>query len=234
MRFCIGLLVVTLLLVCTCPAQLAPFAPCKFGKASTIGHADGITEQRVSFFEPSGEAGASIFVPDSQVPVPGIIFSHSAIRGVSGNADLLRFAFALARAGAASIVLDGTIDWQTPNDESERPPHLMACAGQWLLLNAKLDPKRLAHAGPDRQWGGGDTPFCLQGESPCWHPRLWINFGQTSPAELVNTNAMLTPAGRLRHAQFVQQHLKLKEINPEWLAAEIAVPAGSNDTLAKP
>jgi hypothetical protein len=94
----------------------------------------------------------------------------------------------------------------------------MACAGQWLLLNAKLDERRLAHAGPDRLWGGGDTPFCLLEELPCWHPRLWMNFGQTSYTELQNTESMLTLKGQLHMARFAQRHLKLKEIKAEWLS----------------
>src|SRR5262249_4232574 len=175
-----------------CLAQSANFVPCQFGNASTVGHADGITQQRVSFLDSSGEAGGSGFISDSEKTVPGIVFFHSEIHGVSSKGALLRFSLALAHAGAASIVLDGTIEWQTPNDNSERPPHLMACAGQWLLLHARLDGKRLADAGPDRLWSGGDTPLCMRGESPCFLPSLWLNFGQTSAAEFRNTESMLT------------------------------------------
>jgi hypothetical protein len=210
-----GVLVVAFASVCA--AQFAPFVPCKTSSASTVGHYEQIAIERVKIFESSDEVEATVLFPNSDVPVPGIIFSHSAILGPNGSADLRQFAWSLARAGAASIILDGTIDWQVPNDNSGRAPHLMACAGQWLLLHAKLDRRRLAHAGPTRHWGGNDTPFCLPGEVPCWLGRLWLNFGQTSPAEFGNTERMLTPEGRLGMAQFAQDALHLKEVNPEWL-----------------
>jgi hypothetical protein len=92
---------------------------------SWVPHAErseGIAISRVSWIEPSGEVGASVFIPDSSDSLPGIVFSHSAIHGAAANADLLGFAWALARAGATSIVLDGAIEWQTPNDESIRDP----------------------------------------------------------------------------------------------------------------
>ena len=93
----------------------------------------------------------------------------------------------------------------------------LACAGQWLLLHAKLDRNRLAHAGPRGGWGGGETPFCQEGESPCWHAGPWLNFGLTAEAESHNTEDMLTLQGQLRMARFAQEQLTLKEIKPEWL-----------------
>jgi len=210
-----GVLVVAFASVCA--AQFAPFAPCKTSSGSTVAHSGQITIERVKIFEPTEEVNATVLLPNSDMPVPGIIFSHSAILGTNGSADLRQFAWALARAGAASIILDGTIDWQVPNDDSGRAPHLMACAGQWLLLHAKLDRRRLAHAGPTQHWGGNDTPFCLPGEVPCWHGGLWLNFGQTSPAEFGNTERMLTHEGRLSMARFAQRVLELKEVKPEWL-----------------
>jgi hypothetical protein len=201
-------------LLSTCAAQ---FRPCKFAEASTIDHKQGITVRRVAVIEPQGEVGASVFVPDNSRALPGIVFSHSALRGPGHTSDLAHFAWALARAGAASIVLDGVLDWQVPNDNSARDPHLMACAGQWLLLHARLDPQRLAVAGPAGGWGGGETPFCLTGESPCWKPRARLNFGQTSPAEFQNTEAMLTAQGQVELARAVQRWLELAEIKAEWL-----------------
>lgn len=206
--------VLVLAFASVCAAQ---FVPCKTSGDATVEHHTRITIQRVTFFEPTGEVGASALVPETDAPFPGIVFSHSAILGANGSADLSQFALALARAGAASIVLDGTIDWRIPNDNSGRSPHLMACAGQWLLLHAKLDRQRLARAGPTRHWGGGDTPFCLPGEVPCWHGGAWLNFGQTSTAEFYNTEQMLTPAGQLSMARFAQHVLRLKEVKPEWL-----------------
>jgi hypothetical protein len=201
----------------TCAAQ---FAPCKASKPSTVEHRDGITELRVSFLELSGERKARVFLPDSDAPVPGIVFSHSAIRGVNTRADLLRFARGLALAGAASIVLDGTIEWETPNDDSKQAYHLTACAGHWLLENVNVDQQRLAQAGPGA-WVGSGGYYCLEGEPPCYHSKDWLNFGLTTDAEFRSTEAMLTSEGQLQMARWAQRQLNLKEINPAWFEPEI-------------
>jgi hypothetical protein len=227
-----SLLALALAIVSLCAVAAAQFKPCEFGEAVTVGKTEGVTVRRVSLLESTGEVSATVYLPDSSEPVPGILFSHSAIQGPSSQTELQRFALALARAGAASIVLDGTLEWRTPNDEAERSPHLMACAGQWLLLNAPLDKRRLAIAGPNRHWGGGDTPVCQREEQPCWNPRLWLNFGQTSHAEYVNTQSMLTLSGQLGMARFAQRALRLKEVKPEWLAEpqhQVDDNAPSND-----
>jgi hypothetical protein len=213
-----------LVLTATCLAQ---FVPCKTSQSSIVGHSNGITEQTVTFLEPSREQRARVFIPDSESAVPGIVFSHSAIQSTNRSADLAHFAEALARAGAAAIVLGGTIEWNVPNDKSKRDPHLMACAGQWLLLNAHLDRKRLAVAGAEGDWGGGNTPFCQAEESPCWHAQLWLNFGETGPAELRNSESMLTTQGQLRMARFAQRNLRLNEVSPEWLDGAV----GESNTI---
>lgn len=207
-----GLLVLTFASVCA-----AQFAPCKTSSGSIVEHYQQVTIQRVRLFEPGVEVDATVLLPDTDTAIPGIVVTHSAILGANGSADLRRFAWALARAGAASIILDGTIDWRVPNDDSARAPHLMSCAGQWLLLHAKLDRHRLAYAGPLGLWGGGDTPFCLPGEVPCWSGGPWLNFGQTSPVEFGNTERMLTREGQLFMAHFAQRTLQLKKIDPKWL-----------------
>jgi|SRR5579864_707746 len=193
-----------LAIVSTCTAQ-SPW--CKSADPSSVGHREGITLRRVSFVEPTGKIGASVFIPDSNAPVPGIIFSHSVVREPTRSADLLQFAWGLARAGAASLVFDGTLEWQLPNDDSGPSERLMACAGQWLLLNARVDKRRLAAAGPERLWSGGKSPLCEASESPCWFPRGGLTLG----------SAEMTPAAQRGAAQFLQRLLQLKEVKPEWL-----------------
>ena len=226
-----------------CSAQLASFLPCKAEAATELGHRDGITIRRVKILEPTGEISATVLVPQSNTPVPAIVFSHSEIVGPSGSGDLRQFAWVLARAGSASIILDGTIDWQVSNDDSERSPHVMACAGQWLLLHASLDLQRLGLAGPDRLWGGGDTPHCMTGETPCWRGRVWLNFGQTSPAEFRNTERMLTREGQQEMAEFAVRVLSLKELRPEWFLSapddllgkrDLPTPSASQISDAQP
>jgi hypothetical protein len=165
--------------------------------------------RRVGIVEDGGEIRATILIPDSNVPLPGALMSHSSIHGPKSSADLLRFAWALARSGAAVIVLNGTLEWD---------PHLMACAGQWLLLNTRLDRHRLLVAGTRGRWGGGDTPLCMPGEKPCFVAKGGIGFGETrGVVESANTDRMLTVEGRLEMAQWAQEHLKLRQIKPEWL-----------------
>ncbi len=206
-----------LLLTGVSAGQVVQFAPCKFGKAVLVGRAEGISVMRISIVEASGEIGASVFVPDGEAPLPGILFTHSAIRGSNVQTSLLRFAQGMARAGAASVVIDGDLQWEQPNDNNNRSPHVLACAGQWLLQHVSLDSARLVVAGPSH-WGGGDTPWCLPGERPCWHPHGWINFGQASPAELVNTDRMLTAKGQWELAQHASKWIKLRTLKPELFA----------------
>jgi len=213
------LCIVTLSLLSTSVAQR--LHPCKFDNASLIGHSDGVTFQRVAVIEKNKKVGASVFIPDGDEPLPGIVFSHSAIHGPSNDTDLLRFAWALARAGAASIVLDGTIDWQSPNDQSIRPPEFQFCAGQWLLHHLNIDLTRIADAGNRKVgWIDNDVSPCaldLSGKARCWPGGPWLNFGQTGEAESRNTDGMLTLEGQLSVAHFAQRNLKLKEVKPEWL-----------------
>ena len=204
-------------LVSTC---VADFRPCKFTDASTVRHREGIAMWRVGLIEDGGEIGATILVPDGNAPLPGALISHSSIHGPTSSADLLQFAWALARAGAAVIVLNGTLEWDPPSDESVRDPHLMACAGQWLLLNTRVDRHRLLVAGTRGRWGGGETPLCMPGEKPCFVATGGIGFGETrGVVESANTDRMLTVEGRLEMAQWAQEHLKLRQIKPEWLTA---------------
>jgi hypothetical protein len=215
----ITLCIAILGLLATCTAQ--KLHVCRFSGASEVGHMQGISIQRVAVFEPGSEVKTTVFIPDGSEPLPGIVFSHSAIHGPNNNTDLLRFAWALARAGAASIVLDGAIDWQSPNDESIRPPEFQFCAGQWLLQHVNIDLTRAADAGNHKVgWIDNDVSPCgleLSGKARCWPGGMWLDFGQTGQAESRNTDEMLTLKGQMFMAQAAQKRLKLKEVQPEWL-----------------
>lgn len=205
-------------LLSTCAAQFPQFPPCRFTDNTTVEHKEAIAIRHISITESSGVFAATAFIPDGDGGLPGALFSHSSIHGSETDADLAAFGWALAKAGVAVIVIDGTIQWQRPNDESVRDPHLLACAGRWLLIHARPDPERLLFVGTGGRWGGGDTPLCLEG-SPCFQPTgSIIGLGETGPAEWTNTDQMLTSQGQLHYAQWAQRHLKLNEIRPEWLA----------------
>ena len=155
----ITLCIVIFSLFATCTAQ--KLHVCRFSGTSEVGHTQGIDIKRLAVIEPNSEVKATVFIPDGSEPLPGIVFSHSAIHGPSNDTDLLRFAWALARAGAASIVLDGAIDWQSPNDESIRPPEFQFCAGQWLLQHVNIDLTRAADAGNHKiGWIENDVSHC--------------------------------------------------------------------------
>jgi hypothetical protein len=212
-----------LALLAACSAQKHP---CRFSGTSEVSHTQGIDIQRVFLIEPSRKVKATVFIPDGSEPLPGIVFSHSAIHGPSNDADLLRFAWALARAGAASIVLDGVIDWQSP-DESIRPPEFQFCAGQWLFQHANLDLTRTADAGNRKiGWIDNQVTSCgleQSGKARCWPGGMWLDFGQTGDAESRNADKMLTFEGQLWMARFAQKYLRLNEVKPEWLT-ETAAP----------
>ena len=210
MRNCLRFVIAFFVVASTCDAQ---FAPCNASKPATVERSDGVTQLEVRFLEPSGEYVAHVFLPDSDAPASGIVFSHSAIHGANASTDLVQFARGLALAGAASVVLDGTIEWPTLNDDSKQPYHLVACAEHWLLQNGNVDTERLAQAGPGA-WVGNGGYYCLVGESPCYHSQAILAFGETSDTEFRNTERLLTPKGRLEMAQWMQRHLDLKEINP--------------------
>jgi len=206
-------------LLASCTAQ--KLHPCRFSGTSEVSHTEGIDVRRVAVIEPTKQVQATIFIPDGDEPVAGIVFSHSVIHGSSSDTDLLRFAWALARAGAASIVLDGTIDWLSPNDESIRPPEFQFCAGQWLFQHVNLDPTRAVDAGNRKiGWRDNDVTNCgleLSGKARCWPGGMSMGYGQIGQAESHNTDLMLTLEGQMRMAQFAQKHLKLKEVKAEWL-----------------
>jgi hypothetical protein len=211
----------------TCAAQ--KLHPCRFSNTADIGHFDGVTVQRLAVIETSEKVGATVFIPDGNEPLPSIVFSHSTIHGPHNDSDLRRFAFALARAGAASIVLDGVINWQSgPNDDSIRSPEFQFCAGQWLFQTLSLDLTRTAEAGNHKLgWIDNDVSRCgveQSGRARCWPGGFWLDFGQTGQAESHNTDDMLTLHGQIVMAQLAQKHLKLKEVKPEWFT-ETAQPS---------
>lgn len=211
----LSLTVLTVLSLSSAQAQVQ----CKAGKPSEIEHRDGVLVQTVAFSSDKVKEPvlAYIFIPDSHSPVPGIAFAHSGIRAWKGRTDLLPFARALARAGAASIVLDRTIQWEPLNDKANRAPSVMHCATQWMFAHVNLDTNRLATAGPNDWW---KEEYCKPDvPTSCWAGtgHGWLNYGETSNAELVNTKSMLTVEGQLRLARFAQRELNLREIKQEWL-----------------
>jgi hypothetical protein len=168
-------LLVLPLIATTCFAQSDK--PCLAGPVATLSHRDGVTTKTVSFGI-IWQADRSRLLPDDTGPVPGIAFSYSSIQYEDSLTDLRPFARALARAGAASIMLDDTIDWHTPNDDFKRPWAEFNCAAKWLMATASLDPERLAIGGPIQF--GMNFPFAL--------PEPSENATRGSTSTMVGTN----------------------------------------------
>ena len=111
--------------------------------------------------------------------------SRSSIHGNEANINLLKLAWALARAGVAVLVLDGTIEWQIPSDASIRHPHRMACAGQWLTLTAHLSNSTdHSHVVVGTLRGGP----CQMGERPRFSAselaQLWTDWASRVPEHI--------------------------------------------------
>jgi hypothetical protein len=222
MRRVLPTCVAVLTLLSICAAQT--LHPCSFAGTTVVGHSENITIERTAIIEKKGTVEATVFIPSGEQPVPGIIFTHSAIHGRESTADLRRFALALSHAGAAFIVLDGTIEWQWPNDDSIRPTEFQFCAGLWLMRNVNLDLTREGEAGTSKSVKVGHTPEDMPhcGEpARCWRGTAWAGFGQISQVESRNTDQMLTPEGQIQMAKFFQKELGLKPIDPQWLAEAV-------------
>ena len=201
---------------------------CKLDGSSIVDHRDKVTEYEIAFQDTWGSkpvtVSAHAFVPDSNEPVAGIVFSVSSIEKYDKHMDLLLFARALARAGAASIVVGHPVRWEPLDEEWNLVPTVMHCAAQWLMKNVKLDRDRLATAGPNR-WRGDDD--CGTSEYECWQERFLMGFGVIGHAESQNTESMTTLEGQMRMADSARHELKLSEIKPEWLSVE--TPEAKNE-----
>jgi hypothetical protein len=221
MRTCFCLPLIFALGIASCLGQTAP--SCKAGAALTLDDREGVTVKTVTFEGNFGRLRAYVFIPDTKEAVPGIAFSQSAIQYADSRTALRPFARAMALAGAASIMLDGTIDWHTPNNDAKRPMPELACASQWLAANANLDLDRLAIGGPirtDKPIEIGDEPFCrVPGKPPCGQAGWEINFGWAGPNETHYTEMMKTPQGQfryLRNFNFLKA-IGLQDVKLEWL-----------------
>lgn len=203
-----------------CMAQ--PDKPCVASPAVTLSDADGVTTKTVSFSGSFGKLSAHVFLPDTAEPVPGIAFSQSTIQYADSRTDLLPFARALALAGASSIMLDGTVDWHTPNDDYKRSWSEFNCAAQWLMANANLDRERLAIGGPIQF---EDQPFYSKGSNPDASSQAWIyvNYGWNDAMAVRATKLMKTPQDQLQMAHLVTLHFHLKEVELAWLSESPAV-----------
>src|SRR5262249_38187581 len=177
--------------MCWGQAASDPANECEIKGSSAVEYRDGIAVSEVTFASPSGPVTAHAFVPDSDKPVPGIVFSHSAIRSYKGVTDLLPFARAIARPGGASIVLDWAVAWEPLDDEANRSRSVMSCAAKWLESHVSLDPEHVGYAGPGRLSYVWHIAFPRR--SSCCH----LNFGTLWRADEINTENLMSVDGQM-------------------------------------
>lgn len=187
------------------------------GKNTVIGHNDGITYGRVDFVESEGKIGASVLTPVANgKKIPGVIISHSSVVSKDKKADMLRLAWALSRAGAASIIFDGTAISPVLDNEGERVHRLVPCAAEWLVENARVDGNRVAAIAPEKFWHGwsGSEEFCAATGKPCWPIQGGVGFPQADVETIVLEDFRSS-------ADFLQGLLKLDQIKPDWVVGVV-------------
>ena len=203
------------LIVISAPSFAQSEKPCVAGPTATLSDRDGVTSKTVSFTGSFGRLTAHVFLPDTAEAVPGIALSYSSIQYTDSLTDLLPFGHALARTGVASIMIDGTIDWRTPNDDFKRPEAEFNCAARWLMANANLDPERLGIGGPIKFENAAS--FCPAQSKRTCDPWIWVNYGWDDPMAVRATKLMKTPKDQLHMTAFVTNNFHLNEVQLAWL-----------------
>ena len=200
---------------------------CSVGDLGVLEHRDGVTVRTASFTElakigQSQEQArvtpqkvmAHLYITDGDAPLPLILFSHSAIHSYKGTTDLLPFAMAMARAGAASLVLDRTIKWEPFDEAANRDHSVMECAALWMTKQIRVDEQRVGTSGSymfQQRSSNGTTNWGLISSA---------GYGFLTPAEQLNTKYMMSASGQLKIAAFFSRALRLSAVKPEWLKVE--------------
>jgi hypothetical protein len=244
-----SLLAILLTLAASCAAQDNQTnhkdQVCATSNLTSVKHRNGVTVQTLTFTEitpgdddnsPRNSDGtfikkapvnAQVYIPDGAGPFHVLLFSHSAIHSAKGTTDLLPYAFALARSGAASMVLDRAIQWDTYYDRAANIDHsVMQCASLWFkdhlnggvksvgLLGNYYAPgwvfmlPRTSHLGERTKPGEGHTGA--------------VGFATSEGgAEFLNNEHIQTVDGQLTIANgFILRHADLPPIRREWLRVE--------------
>jgi hypothetical protein len=195
---------------------------CSNTGAVTVEHRGKVTVQTISFLDVSPIAPAEkreivkahIYVPDGDGPFPFILFSHSAIHSSKGTADLLPYAFGMARAGAASIVLDRTIQWEPYDEAANKKASVMDCASHWMVDHVKYNGHFETVGNYGQYW---QRLHARCSGLPCGDA---VGIGWHASAEQANTESFLSEKDYLQAARFLTRDLKLS-IDPSWFHFEL-------------
>jgi hypothetical protein len=208
MRNSFSTVCVTLAITLTCTAQEHRAVV----QSTALEHRDGLAIQTLSISTPSEQATAHSYVPERPGPLAAIVIALSAIKFPSTTVNLEPFAITLARAGAAVIVLDRTLEWPLPSDDQSRKGGAMLFAAEdWLLNNAPVDGRRFAWIG--RYFYDPDDETRLRGLGRIQdgiRPRQFVPL--VEPVNSENTDMLMKPDGLLGHAKWLQRELHLDPI----------------------
>ncbi len=210
---------------------------CSISDPVTVEHRDKVTVRTISFLDTApirdGEkrevVNAHVYVPDGDGPFPMILFSHSAIHSNKGTSDLLPYAFAMARGGAASIVLERTIQWEPYDEDANKDRSVMDCASHWLATNIKFNGHLSTLGTYGGYWHGLYTAeYCKSMPHDGCH--VAVGLGWMKPAEQLNTEYLLSEEHYARAAQWMARHLQLT-IDPSWF--KLALKQDTAEIAAK-
>jgi len=191
---------------------------CGLISAHLEGSAEGVSTYTIEFVDlrshvTNRRVTAHAYLPvGDKTKVPGIVFTHSAIHTLDSSTDLRPLVRAFARAGAAALSLDRTVQWDPMEEAANLDESVFSCAIDWLVANANLDPHRLMQAGtpqPERIW----LWRCGQG----FTSRGWLGFGSLRGSEYLNTQMLLTKKGQLSRGRWATRRLDLPAFDPAWL-----------------
>jgi hypothetical protein len=217
---------------------------CSIGEVSTKEHLFGVTVRTADFVQerpsvdeenrfglprlgskyakpaptyPRKKVTVYLFIPDSADPVPGALFTHSALHSFDGTTSLLPFARALAHSGVATLMLDRTLE-TIPYPE-QFDSSVVDCAYEWFKSEVRLEPRVVAggifHVEQHLARMGADfTGFNFAMRTPEQPGR---NFFMTSTdGQLMLGNSLL----RYLNNRNRGNEKKLKMLDSEWLKIE--------------
>jgi hypothetical protein len=159
---------------------------------------------------------ARAYIPETEHELPAVAFSHATIHSHQGTASLLPFANALARTGAAVIVMDRTLELEPYNETAIQDRSLSDCAWRWLQgrvrLNGRITTIGNSYLPPFMDVYNGDRVNQVP---------MFVGLGLRGLAERTNTERIRTEAGQYHLSTHIATVLKLAPIKSGWLAVEV-------------
>jgi hypothetical protein len=120
----------------------------------------------------------------------------------------------MARAGAASIVLERTIQWEPYDETANMDKSVMDCASHWLVEHVKFNGHFITMGNYGNYWTGLRS-LCIG--MPCGDT---VGIGWARPTEQLNILHLLSENNYSQPAQWMARHLKLT-VDPKWFSLEL-------------